>query len=257
MPPEEEVVAGEEEVIVGEEEAEGSEEESEEGEEESTDGDEGLSESEQKEAKNLYKMLKDKSTNKQVLRVLAEQAGLFQNLETRKDVKEGVKTMRELIADGLGPEYNGILGDRLAKVLESVLETERQTQREHYATLEDRQIASDTQTALTQLRSETKGVSKQFEGKMIALMDSILPAAHLSKYEYLKNLYTIASSGATVARTAHAVADKIKKNSKDAASRLQSSAAGKGGGTPAGPATKGIKAAAEFALAQMEKGVKK
>lgn len=212
---------------------------------------ETLSDAEQKEAKNLYKLLKDKSQQKNVIRVLAQQAGLL-DAETKAEVKEAKKDLKALVKEKLGPEY-AFLSDKLGDMMEAVLQEERKTVTEHLTKVQSNEVERETSTALERLSRETKGESAKFEDRMIQLMDRIKPSDNLSVYEYLKDLYTLASAGKSTARASAQIADKIRRNSGNAAERLQSrGAAGAAGNkvTP-GPEKKGAREAVKFAMKQL------
>lgn len=209
---------------------------------------ETLSPQEIKESKQLYKLLKDKQTQKSTLTLLAQRAGLLQ-AETKAEVKEAKKDLKALVKEKLGPEYE-FLATKLGDVMEAVLAEERITSAAQLNTIQQKETERETSSALDRLARETKGESKKFEDRMIQLMDRIKPSDNLSVYEYLKDLYTLASSGKNAASTKAQIADKIRRNAGNAAERLGSTRTGKGG-TPAGPEKKGAKAAVEFAMKQL------
>jgi hypothetical protein len=212
---------------------------------------EEMPEAELREAKNLYKLLKDKSQQKNVIRILAQQAGLLgENApETKKEVTAAKKDLKGIIKDKLGPEY-AFLVEKLGDTLEAVLEQERQTTLEVLNSVQQQKVETETSAALSRLSRETKGDSLKVESKMIALMDRIKPSENLSVYEYLKDLYTLASSGKSAASAANRIADKIRRNAGNAADRLNSKGSGKEG-KPTGPEKKGLRASIEYAVQQM------
>lgn len=243
----------EEETPEGSEGSEGEEGEGEQGEgEPEGEENEGLSAAEAKEAANLYKLLKDKSQQKNVIRILAQQAGLLgENApETKREVAAAKKDLKSIIKDKLGPEF-GFLTDKLGDMMEAVLEQERQSTVEVLNSVQQQRVENETTQALNRLSRETKGESKQFENKMIELMERIKPSDNLSVYEYLKDLYTLASSNKSATRSANQLADKIRRNAGNAAERLNSRGTGKGG-TPQGPEKKGLRAAVEYAIKQQK-----
>ena len=238
---EQELAEGEEEVETTEEETSGTEEEGEE---------ETLSADEQKEAKTLYKLLKDKSTQKSTLQLLAQRAGLLE-AETPAEVKQAKKDLKALVKEKLGPEYEFLSG-KLGEVMEAVLENERTDINERLNASTQKEVERETSTALERLARETKGESKKLEDRMIQLMDRIKPSDNLSVYEYLKDLYTLASSGKSTARAANQIADKIRRNAGNAAERLHSKGSGTEGKSQ-GPEKRGLRASIEYAVRQMEK----
>ena len=218
-------------------------------EEEETTGDDGMSEAELREARNLYKLLKDKSTQKNIIAILARQAGLIESDTTPKELRAAKKDLRAIVKEKLGPEY-AFLTEKLGDVMEAVLESERQTVGEQLNVVSQKEVERETSSALDRLSRETKGESSKLESKMISLMDRIKPSDNLSVYEYLKDLYTLASSGKSAASAKAQIADKIRRNAGNAAERLQGKGAG-AGGNPQGPEKKGLRASVEYAMQQM------
>ncbi len=214
--------------------------------------DEELSDAEKKEAHGLYKLLRDPSQQKNVVRILAQQSGLL-NANGEPTGKQTVaatrRDLKELVKEKLGPEY-AFFSDKLTEVIGAALAEERSYIDERLTTSAQNEVERETFTALDRLARETKGESKKFEDRMISLMDRIKPSENLSTYEYFKDLYTLASSGKVAASTKAQIADKINRNAGNAAERLNSKGTGKGG-TPTGPEKKGLKASVEYALKQM------
>jgi len=222
--------------------------------EESDEGD-GLEENQVKEARALYKLLNDPKTRIQTLTALSRASGL-DKAETKKEVTAAKKDLKEIVKTALGDEY-AFLSEKLSTAFEQVLESERASNTEVLNRLQANQLEAETNTALERLSSETKGQSKKLENKMIALMDEILPAPGLSTYQYLKNLYRIAASDNSAASATSRMADKIRRNSRDAASRMHSvGRTSDNGKLPAAPAKKGVAAAVQHAIAQLEKDSK-
>lgn len=215
---------------------------------------EELDENEQKEAKALYKLLKDPSQRNNTLQILAQRAGLL-GAETKKEVKENVKALKDLISESLGDEFK-FFAPKLTEVIEKVLEQERAQQKVQLSKVEATQTQQEVDSALNRLAAETKGNSRRVESRMIQLMDEIYPSPNISTYQYLKNIYSIASADGAAAATRHSIADKIKRNSKDVAGRLHSSSGRPPGvkDLPTAPAKRGVGAAVQFALEQLEKG---
>ncbi len=224
MPPEKEVPTPEVEVDEtpeGETEVEVEEEETEvEGEEEEAEEEEEESEEDRKQAKNLYKLLKNPDTAKQVIRSLAEQNGLLK-VDTPSEVKKTKKALAELVEEGLGAEFK-FLGPQLTRVLDAVLNQEREERTTQISSLESQQVERDVENALSKLARETKGESKKIENKMLDLMSKYLPAPGMPVEEYIRGIYAQASAGRTAKTAAAQVTDRIKRNAKDAPSRLQS-----------------------------------
>ncbi len=199
-----------------------------------------LPEEETKEAKALFKLLKDPSTQKETLRVLAERAGLLKSDTSPKQQEKTVKTILSILEEDLGDNLK-FIAPQLAKSLEKILEQERQTQTERFTQLEADRVSNSVEIAKDKLSRETKGDSGKLWPKMESLSDKIKPAEGSSPYEYLKILYTLASADGQKSTIKREVNDKINKNAKDVGSRLQTSSTASGKGSEKIPKTlKGI-----------------
>lgn len=232
---------------------------SEDNEESPVEGDEeedsdALTEDDEKEAKALFKLLKNKGTQVDVIRVLAHKAGLLdpqappQNKTEEKKAKQG---LREILKEGLGPEYDNLLGDRLEKVLSKVLEQERESLKE----LEAVQVENKVDAAFDKLAAETKGESNKYKARMNQLVDELQMAPGTSVEKYIRNLYRIASSEGKANNTGKQIADRINRNANNAADRLNSSSSSHSGGNKdmKNP-PKGLKNIVAAALQSIEPG---
>lgn len=191
---------------------------------------EEISEDEIKEAKNLYKLLKDPATQKDVLRVLASQAGLLEKVETKQDVKDAKKSVKDILKAKLGDKFD-FLTPMLSEALEEILQGERAENAQQLGTVQQTQLNTEVQNVFNKLSSETKGASRQLESKMDALSKKFPPGADISVDEYVRGLYQMASSG-TAKGNSKQIADRINRNSSDVPGRLASRSTGAGKDSP-------------------------
>jgi hypothetical protein len=213
---------------------------------------EELSEAEQKEAKNLYKLLKDPNTQKQVLRVLAQSAGVLeQPPQTREEVKETKKDIQKILEEKLGSDFKWLV-PKLSGALEEILEQEREERSVELSALTEKETINEVVRVSEKLNRETKGEYKKLENRMNQLADEILPAPGMSVEKYCRHLYAIASSEIKVNTQKNKLADKINRNASNASERLRSTSAGtERGKAPDKPMT--LKQAVQFAAKQQEK----
>jgi hypothetical protein len=192
--------------------------------EESPD-EEVLDEASLKEAKDLYKALKDPTKALSVVSSLAGQLGLLQGQkqapETKTEIKEAKKDIKEIFKQALGTEYS-FLSDRLGNAIDQVFEQERADRQAEIATLSNQQIQRDSLAAMNALATRTKGESVKFEKQMVEMAKKILPAPGVTITEYLDLLYTSVTAGKTTSQVKRDVNDKIRRNANDVTGRLRS-----------------------------------
>ena len=188
-------------------------------EEETTDE---LDEASLEEAKKLYKALKDPNQATAVVSALAGQMGLLRNPpETKAEVKEAKKDVKEILKLAVGTEY-AFLSDRIGNALDQIFDQERNERQAEIQQLSNAQVERDSLAAMNALRTETKGESQKFEAKMIEISKKILPSPGMSIKEYLNILYTVATAGKQTGIVKSQLNDKIRRNANDVTSRLRS-----------------------------------
>jgi hypothetical protein len=215
-----------------EESEEGSEEADEEGEEDEESGEEdeneGLSVEQLKEARNLYKLLSDKSTQTETLRILAKEAGILdkdgQPPATKKEEKAAIKNTVQILENALGKEL-AWLAPKLAAAIDEIRGQDQESTKKDIDSLKQSQVAKEVDNAYETLARETKGLSRKFEGKMVGLADKLYPAPGMSTIEYVRHLYTIASATDSGKSNKQRLAEKINRNAKDVPGRLTESTA--------------------------------
>lgn len=224
-----------------EEPVEGEEEGEKEEEEPSRDEQETLA------ARQLYNALKNPSTQVDVIRLLAQQAGL---LETKSDVKEAKNVIKEVLAQELGSEF-GFLAEKLSPAITKILEMQKTETEKRFSELSSRQmqvqLEREVDTTLAKLDRETKGESKKLESRISELMDDILPSKDVSTEKYIRSLYKIASSEQMERSAKRKMAEKINRNANDVGSRL-SAQGGRSAGTDATSAKMNLDQALNYAL---------
>lgn len=187
--------------------------------------DDELDEKEIAESKQLYKLLKSPDSRDSTLRLLAERAGILNTNKdlTKKEEKKEARKLVDILKDKLS-DYPS-LAEKLAPALEEILSTERAGRDADITTLKAAQLENQVEASLNRLAKETKGESRKFEPKMIALMDKVKPGEGVSTQEYMETLFTLASSQSAAKSAAARIANKINKNAADLPSRI----AGKNG----------------------------
>lgn len=218
-----------------------------------------LSEDELKNAKGLFKLLKDPSTRDITLRTMAEKAGVLdKNLpSTKVEEKKAIRDVSDVLKDSLGPEYYALFGDKLSKGLKELFAQEREESGKATESIRLQAVESETDRAFEKLDRETHGESKKFRQQMTALADKILPAEGVSTYDYLNILYNVASGNKKAAGANKQMADKINRNRSDVADRTHqlSTGGGKNNQQPAPP--KGLKNIVQQAIDSLAGGGKK
>lgn len=214
-----------------------------------------LDETSLKDAKALFKLLKDPATQQATIRAMAAGAGLLgKDLPTTNvEVKEAKKDLKEILKKSLGPQLEW-LAEKLAPAMQEMLDEERASATTKLASLEQSQIESATNVAWDKLHDETKGLSRKYEARMVQLADEVLPAANQSPLQYLRNLYKIASSDKTATTTRQQMAEKINRNSKDAPGRLVSGSSSEGVRATQTSGNRNLKDAVQNAINNVTKG---
>jgi hypothetical protein len=219
-------------------------------------GEEELDEVSIKEAKALYKLLKDPNTQTQVIKALAVNAKIIdidgKPPTTKEEIKEAKKDIKELIKEKLGKDFE-FFAPKLAEVIEAVLEEERKEYRQETGELRLAQIQTETDRALSKLSKETNGDSKKLENRIAQLVDRYPQPEGTTIYEYLKEMYQLAG-GKLTGNSTKRIVDKIQSNARDATSRLRTPGSQTGKTPINAPSNekRGLKAAVQDALKAME-----
>jgi hypothetical protein len=168
--------------------------------EEEEEDEEELSAEQLKHAKNIFKLLSNKSTAKDTLLLLAKNAGL--NLDegtTKKEEDKLKKTIKDIIVDKLGDKYKFMseaLGEALELAMKDAIES-------RVKQVEDRQAARDQQQLIKDIETAQQKVLSQYSiSKPKTLMAEIVriqeegeyrPKAGTSHEAYFKACMMIAA----------------------------------------------------------------
>jgi hypothetical protein len=172
-------------------------------------------------AKQLYKALSNPATAKQVVEIMARNAGLIQGEQTEKKV---VKTITDVIKDELGEDYK-FLGAKLSKlipdVVERIIEEKTQDIREKQILREKEDVSKEFTAAFETLSNEFEDFN-DLHDTMNKLMDVIPVNKKLTATQYFRNLYYVAKGqkGASKKSTIQVDKDRLKKSKENVAARL-------------------------------------
>ena len=184
-----------------------------------------------KEAKNLYKLLKDKETRGLVLRTLAEKEGILKEpVETKQDVTAARKDVKTILKEKLGDKFDFLI-PQLSEALDEMLTQVRDENRASLETVTTKvdisQVETQTVNAVNKLAKELGTTYEKFDkspimAKMAALSHQYLGGPGLSADQYIRSLYTLATGKAPGTNPQKTV-DRINRNAKDVPSRMRSS----------------------------------
>jgi|SRR5215510_2771559 len=174
-------------------------------------------------AKQLYRALSNPSTARQVVEILAQNAGLIKTGSEKEEVK-AVKSVTEMIQEGLGDDYK-FLGAKLSKLIPDVIERMVEEKvsgiRESQTNREKKETSQEFHTAFADLREEFDDFDT-FHNDMNRLMDIIPVNDKLSAKEYFRNLYLLAKGqkGSKVKNTVKVDKTRLQKSKDNVAARL-------------------------------------
>lgn len=176
-----------------------------------------LSDEELKQAKGLFKLLKNPQTQKSTLKILAEQAGVLEKpAENKTELKQQKKDLKSILEEKLGPDLKWLV-PKLGDAMEEILEQERGS----LYSLQEQQKVDELVRATEKLNRETKGDFQRQESRMSQLADEILPAPGMSVEKYVRHLYSIASSERRGNQTQSKLVDRINRNASNASERVR------------------------------------
>lgn len=167
----------------------------------------------------LYRALSDPKQAKIVLTSLAAQAGLtFKQDDTREEKQEKVSSLRDIIKEELGDEYQFLAG-KLGNVLERTLESERKMSSAKLAELEAKAAEREAEEAFSWLKKEFDDAD-EYMGEIVSLVERTPIGRGVSAKEHLEELYVIAKHRTAKERQAKTLAKKIQRNSSDPDTKL-------------------------------------
>lgn len=191
----------------------------------------GFKKADRLEANRLLAALRDSSKGPVVVKFLAEQAGLLQAPENRKEAKEQAKSLVEDLKTSFGPELE-YLADKMGPVLEKhLLKVAEESQKDIRKTLDDDAMArlqEKATTAQQELAVEFFGEGKEIPDNLaketIRTMDRISPSSGQSTKDYIKDCLFVAAGriGMQLQKIDPSQKSRVDRNRNDAPSRLAS-----------------------------------
>jgi hypothetical protein len=149
----------------------------------------------QQAALNLFNALKNPETSGIVIKQLAELAGL--EIGVKKDQVTLKKTISQIITEELG-EDNSILAEKLGPALERVIAKAVEDQvkpiQDTISEQKKNEFATRIDKTFESLNTESKGLSKKLESRMVELMDQIQPGPKTEPEAYIRHIFTLAKS---------------------------------------------------------------
>ncbi len=173
--------------------------------------DEDVNEIEQ--ARNLYRLLKNPTSAKAIIRTLAEEHGLtFDKKDSPKAEDKKVRTIKSLVKDQLGEEY-GFLAEKLGNIFEEALASERENIETKFRDISLKSAEREATEAFDYLQNKYDD-AKNYENDIVALMEKI-PNGEMSAKEYLETLYDVVKAKENRTKGTKKLAEKINRNSSD------------------------------------------
>jgi len=222
-------------------------------------------------ALNLFNALNDPEAGPILIRAMAEKAGIGEGA-TKKEQKEVVRTINDVVLEHLGPEFS-VLGGKLSKILETVVPAivmkVAQSTTEKITKIEQNQVKKDLSTALDTSFDKYEDVPKKVQEKIRDLMDDLPPSKNVDPVKYFDRITRMAADEigfklipkikAKDKDTPEEKTKKIVRNQRDAFSRLASEGAAevKEGKNAPQPQFKSRRAAIEDAIKKVEASIEK
>jgi len=164
-------------------------------------------------ALNLFKLLKNPTSAKAIIRTLAEEHGIvLTGKETPKQEDRKVRSIKGLVKEKLGDEY-AFIADKLGDVFEEALATERESLNEKFNEINAKSAEKEAEAAFEWLQNEHEDANN-YEQVIVTLMEEV-PPGNMSAKKYLETLYIIAKGREGKAASSKKLAQKITRNSTD------------------------------------------
>jgi len=164
-------------------------------------------------ALNLFKLLKNPTSAKAIIRTLAEEHGIvLTGKETPKQETQKVRSIKGLVKEKLGDEY-AFIADKLGDVFEEALATERESLNEKFNEINAKSAEKEAEAAFEWLQNEHEDANN-YEQVIVTLMEEV-PPGNMSAKKYLETLYIIAKGREGKAASSKKLAQKITRNSTD------------------------------------------
>jgi hypothetical protein len=215
-------------------------------------------------AKNLYKALQDPDAGPEVVKIIAAKLGLTIEGTTKKEQKETVKTIKDVVSQHLGTDF-AIISDKLTAILEEVVpaiaENATKEIKERIANKDSEELKTKIGTALKTSYARYEEVPIKVQQKVFKLMEEMPPArGKTDPTEYFDRLLKIASDETGIklkpitegenTKEKEVKEEKRERNRRDASSRLASEGAAEVKDATAAP--KEFKSRREMVKASME-----
>jgi len=170
-------------------------------------------EAEAAQALNLFKLLKNPTSAKAIIRTLAEEHGItLTGKETPKAEIQKVRSVKALVKEKLGDEY-AFIADKLGDVFEEALSTEREALNEKFQEINQKSAEKEAEAAFEWLQNEHEDAAN-YEQVIVSLMEEV-PPGNMSAKKYLETLYIVAKGREGKAASSKKLAQKITRNSTD------------------------------------------
>lgn len=190
-----------------------------------------LNETEQIQAQQLFKALKDPEQAPQIIEFIAKQAG-YGKIETPKEAQEAKDAVLEALQESLGPDFE-FLTPKLSKAINKILETKLTEHtrdiREDIAQEREAKIRTETTSAYTTISQKYFGkdeMPQNIMSEMSKLMEYYKPAAGMNVSEYLNDMLQTAAARLDIdikkVKQTNQNNERISKNRNDAVGRLAS-----------------------------------
>jgi len=164
-------------------------------------------------ALNLFKLLKNPTSAKAIIRTLAEEHGIvLTGKETPKQEDRKVRSIKGLVKEKLGDEY-AFIADKLGDVFEEALAEERATLNARFDDLNAKNAEKEAEAAFEWLQNEHEDANN-YEQVIVTLMEEV-PPGNMGAKKYLETLYIIAKGREGKAASSKKLAQKITRNSTD------------------------------------------
>lgn len=202
---------------------------------------EGPSQEDITNALNLYKALNDPTEGPRLLRMLASEAGIDKD-STKEEVKQVEKTIKELVKEGIGPEYQFFadkLGNTLETVINNIVDKKVNEVKENLAQRDRKELGTTIDNALSTCFNQYEEVPLKVQEKFNSLIDEMPPVpGKTNPLAYFNRLIKIAAEETNIKLVtkenktstsdkslAEDIKNKVMRNKRDASSRLASKGA--------------------------------
>lgn len=187
----------------------------------------------------LFRALNDPKIGPAILQTMAKEAGITIEGSTKKEQKQLINTISEVVNEELGPEYK-FLSEKLSRILNKIVpqiaDEKVQEVKKAQETRDREEKGAKVTTALNEVFEQYQDVPTKVQKKFYSLLDEIPPNPSTDPKKYFQRILNLAtqetettlvikkgsvSSNEKNERTK----DRLLRNKRDAASRLASGGA--------------------------------